>query len=244
MPLQVGPEHHRLRAGRSTRSPSTSPRFPLFSGVEPRVLRRMLQSATLRHLEPHEVLVREGEFHERLFVVLDGSVEQTTSSTTSDRNADPAARPGSFHGELAVMGNQEETYTITCVLPATVLEFPKATVYPADARVARRSTGTMEDLYQRRAIWTHAPNLAAVGARCPRTPSRPAVERDSSRCSSRARRVPRGRPTGDLLLWSGRGSCRVARRFGSDERVLQYFREGGRVRARSRSCSTSCSRRP
>ena len=94
MPLQVGPSI--TGSGWSLDALANHvASLPLFSGVEPDVLRRMLQSTTLRRLEPHEVLVREGEFHERLFVVLDGSVEQTTSSTTSDRTRILLLGPGS-----------------------------------------------------------------------------------------------------------------------------------------------------
>ena len=223
MPLQVGPSI--TGSGWSLDALANHvASFPLFEGVEPAVLRRMLQSATLRRLDPHDVLVREGEFHERLFVVLDGSVEQTTSSTTSDRTRILLLGPGSFHGELAVMGNQEETYTITCVLPATVLEFPKATVFRLmnEAPAFKR---TMEDLYQRRAIWTHArtsPLLAALPEE--------AVEDLLSKAQFRVLRpgtivFREGDQPGDLHLVRT-GFLRVARRFGSDERVLQYFREG------------------
>ena len=223
MPLQVGPSI--TGSGWSLDALANHvASLPLFSGVEPDVLRRMLQSTTLRRLEPHEVLVREGEFHERLFVVLDGSVEQTTSSTTSDRTRILLLGPGSFHGELAVMGNQEETYTITCVLPATVLEFPKATVFRL-MNEAPAFKATMEDLYQRRAIWTHArtsPLLAALPEE--------AVEDLLSKAQFRVLRpgavvFREGDQPGDLHLVRT-GFLRVARRFGSDERVLQYFREG------------------
>lgn len=223
MPLQVGPSI--TGSGWSLDALANHvASLPLFSGVEPDVLRRMLQSTTLRRLEPHEVLVREGEFHERLFVVLDGSVEQTTSSTTSDRTRILLLGPGSFHGELAVMGNQEETYTITCVLPATVLEFPKATVFRL-MNEAPTFKATMEDLYQRRAIWTHArtsPLLAALPEE--------AVEDLLSKARFRVLRpgavvFREGDQPGDLHLVRA-GFLRVARRFGSDERVLQYFREG------------------
>jgi CRP-like cAMP-binding protein/Fe-S-cluster-containing hydrogenase component 2 len=223
MPLQVGPSI--TGSGWSLDALANHvASLPLFSGVEPDVLRRMLQSTTLRRLDPHDVLVREGEFHERLFVVLDGSVEQTTSSTTSDRTRILLLGPGSFHGELAVMGNQEETYTITCVLPATVLEFPKATVFRLmnEAPAFKR---TMEDLYQRRAIWTHArtsPLLAALPEE--------AVEDLLSKAQFRVLRpgavvFREGDQPGDLHLVRT-GFLRVARRFGADERVLQYFREG------------------
>jgi CRP-like cAMP-binding protein/Fe-S-cluster-containing hydrogenase component 2 len=223
MPLQVGPNI--TGSGWSLDALANHvTSLPLFAGVEPAVLRRMLQSATLRRLEPQDVLVREGEFHERLFVVLDGSVEQTTSSTTSDRTRILLLGPGSFHGELAVMGNQEETYTITCVLPATVLEFPKATVF----RLMNESPPfkrTMDDLYQRRAIWTHArtsPLLAALPEE--------AVEDLLSKAQFRVIRpgtvvFREGDQPGDLHLVRT-GFLRVARRFGSEERVLQYFREG------------------
>jgi CRP-like cAMP-binding protein/Fe-S-cluster-containing hydrogenase component 2 len=223
MPLQVGPS---ITGSGWTLDALANhvAAFPLFEGVEPAVLRRMLQSATLRRLDPHDVLVREGEFHERLFVVLDGSVEQTTSSTTSDRTRILLLGPGSFHGELAVMGNQEETYTITCVLPATVLEFPKATVFRLmnEAPAFKR---TMDDLYQRRAIWTHArtsPLLAALPEE--------AVEDLLSKAQFRVLRpgtvvFREGDQPGDLHLVRT-GFLRVARRFGSQERVLQYFREG------------------
>ncbi len=223
MPLQVGPNI----AGSGWTLDALS-RFvaelPLFEGVDPSVLRRMLQSATLRHLEPRETLVREGEYHERLFVVIDGSVEQTASSTTSDRTRILLLGPGSFHGELAVMGNQEETYTISCVLAATVLELPKTTVYRL-MREAPSFKKTMEDLYQRRAIWTHArtsPLLAALPEE--------AVEHLLSKAEFRVLRpgatvFREGDQPGDLHLVRT-GFLRVARRFGPDERVLQYFREG------------------
>ncbi len=223
MPLQVGPNI----AGSGWTLDALAKHvagFPLFEGVDPAVLRRMLQSATLRHLEPREVLVREGEYHERLFVVLDGSVEQTTASTTSDRTRILLLGPGSFHGELAVMGNQEETYTITCVLPATVLEFPKATVYRM-MNEAPSFKDTMDDLYRRRAIWTHArtsPLLAAL--------PQDAVEDLLANAEFRVLRpgaivFREGDQPGDLHLVRA-GFLRVARTFGSDERVLQYYREG------------------
>ena len=223
MPLQVGPNISGSGWTLDVLSTFVGT-LPLFDGVAPAVLRRMLQSATLRHLEPHEVLVREGEYHERLFVVIDGSVEQTASSTDSDRTRILLLGPGSFHGELAVMGNQEETYTITCVLPATILELPKATVYRL-MREAPSFERTMEDLYQRRAIWTHArtsPLLSAL--------PEDAVQDLLSKAEFRVLRpgaivFREGDQPGDLHLVRA-GFLRVARHFGVEERVLQYYREG------------------
>jgi CRP-like cAMP-binding protein/Fe-S-cluster-containing dehydrogenase component len=132
--------------------------------------------------------------------------------------------PGSFHGELAVIGNQQEAYTITAVLPATVLEIPKATVYRL-MREAPAFGARMEDLYRRRAIWTYArsaPLLAAL----PETVVDELLARAKFRVLREGTVVFReGDQPGDLHLVRA-GFLRVARRFGAEERVLQYYREG------------------
>src|SRR6185503_12076944 len=59
--------------------------FALFDGVPPVELRRLLLKVTLRRLRPGDILCREGQYHERLYVVLEGHLEQTTSSVGSKR---------------------------------------------------------------------------------------------------------------------------------------------------------------
>jgi len=58
---------------------------PIFAGTAVADLRRLLLSVTLRQLVPGEELCREGEFHERLYVVLSGSVEQTSLAGPAGR---------------------------------------------------------------------------------------------------------------------------------------------------------------
>jgi ferredoxin len=82
--------------------------IPLFGGVEPPLLRRMLLSSTLRQLAADEILCREGEYHERLYIVLDGQVEQSVADSAGRRTRILLMGSGSFHGELSVLGNQEE----------------------------------------------------------------------------------------------------------------------------------------
>lgn len=223
MPLQVGPN---ITGSGWTLDALAQhlAQFPLFAGVVPEHLRRMLLSSTLRRLEQGEILVREGEFHERLFVILDGTVEQTASSTANDRTRILLLGPGSFHGEMAVMGNQEESFTITAVLPSTVVEFPKATVFRL-MREAASFKQTMDELYRRKALWTQA-RTAPLLASLPEA----AVEDLLSKAEFRVL-VPgqtvfaEGDQPGDLFLVRT-GFLRVARTFGRDERVLQYYREG------------------
>ncbi len=61
--------------------------LPIFAGTAVGDLRRLLLTVTLRQLVPGEELCREGEFHERLYVVLSGSVEQTALEFASSSSA-------------------------------------------------------------------------------------------------------------------------------------------------------------
>jgi CRP-like cAMP-binding protein/Fe-S-cluster-containing hydrogenase component 2 len=198
--------------------------IPLFQGVEPLHLRRMLLSGTLRQLASDEILCREGQYHERLFIVLDGQIEQSMTDASNNRAHILVMGPGSFHGELSVLGNHEESYTLTAIRASIVLELTKATVY----RLKKESTpfrNTMDELYRRRALWTYArqsPLLAAVPER--------AVEsllKQSHLQSLRAGEIlyREGDRPGNLYI-ARSGFLKVARKVGESELVLQYFREG------------------
>jgi CRP-like cAMP-binding protein/Fe-S-cluster-containing hydrogenase component 2 len=223
MPLQIGPNVFQSTWTLDALSNHLA-NLPLFRGVEPAHLRRILLSVTLRRLVPGEVLCREGQYHERLYIVLDGAVQQST--TTSDRQQTQilVMGPGSFHGEIAVLGNQQELFTITALADSIVVEFPKAAVF----RLMRESQvfdRTMTELYRRRATWTQAK-------------SHPLLEKFSvQEVESLLREATfkvyqpgevvylEGSPAADLFIVRS-GFLKVGVRHGDKERVLQYFREG------------------
>ena len=134
----------------------------LFAGVDLASLRRLLLKSTLRQLDRYEVLCREGEFHERLYVVLSGSLEQTSQVSATHRVRILMFGPGSFFGELAIMADQPEPFTVTAVEVSVVVEIPKAA-----ARLlmdnAPTFRATMDELYRRRALWTYARKPSVFG---------------------------------------------------------------------------------
>jgi len=198
--------------------------FPLFQGVEPLHLRRMLLSSTLRQLASNEVLCRERQYHERLFVLLDGQIEQSVIDAANRRARILVMSPGSFHGELAVLGNQEEAYTLTAIRSSIVLELTKATVH----RLKKESLAfqrTMDELYRRRALWTFArqsPLLAAL----PESAVEALLEQSHLQVLRSGEVLYReGDRPGNLYITRA-GFLKVARKAGQAELVLQYFREG------------------
>jgi len=223
MPMQVGPDVYASNWTLDSLAGHLAG-LSLFHAVEPRHLRRILLSVTLRRLAPGEVLCREGQFHERLYVVLDGAVQQSTTTADREQAKVLVLGPGTFHGEMAVLGNQEELFTITALSDSLVVEFTKAAVHRLMQESMPFAT-TMQEIYRRRAVWTQVRNHPLLAAL-------PEQEVESLLADATLRVLRpggvvyrEGDPPSDLFLVRA-GFLRVARRFGADERVLQYFRDG------------------
>lgn len=223
MPLQVGEAVSQSQWTLDSLSTYLT-EIPLFNNVEPKHLRRMLLSSTLRQLTSGEVLCREGQYHERLYIVLEGQIEQSIKDASNQDTRILIMGAGSFHGELAVLGDQEESYTLTAIRSSIVLELTKATVY----RLKKESTpfrNTMDEVYRRRALWTYArqsPLLSAL--------SESALEDLLKKSHLKVLR------SGEILYREGdkqsnlyitrTGFLKVTRKVDDAELALQYFREG------------------
>jgi len=198
--------------------------FPLFNDVDPLHLRRMLLSSTLRQLTSGEVLCREGQYHERLFVLLEGQIEQSMKDSTGTEARILVMGPGSFHGELAVLGNQEESYTLTAIRTSIVLELTKATVH----RLKKESSSfrsTMDELYRRRALWTYARQSPLMSA-LPEGDVENLLKRSHLRVLRSGEVLYNEGDKPSNLFITRAGYLRVSRKSGAGELVLQYFREG------------------
>jgi CRP-like cAMP-binding protein/Fe-S-cluster-containing hydrogenase component 2 len=196
----------------------------LFAGVPFADLRRLLLKITLRRLAAGEELCREGEFHERLYVVLEGALEQTAGGVRI-----LVLGPGSFLGEMAIMADQPEPFSVTARLVTVVVEAPKAAVHRLmDAAPAFRAT--LEALYGRRAIHSYAMRPSVLGA----LPA-PAVEELLAHASlvplkAGQALLREGQPPEDAFIVRT-GFLRVTRKVpaapaGTPDEVLVYFREG------------------
>jgi putative ABC transport system ATP-binding protein len=86
-----------------------------FSALNPADLTRIAETATLRHYEPGEVIVREGEAGDELFLISEGEVEVV-------RHDHEVARlgPAEFFGEAALLSGQPRNATVVAAEPVDV----------------------------------------------------------------------------------------------------------------------------
>ena len=196
----------------------------VFRGAPAKPLRRLVQQSTLRLVAPGEVLCKDGDFYERLAVVLSGSLVQTSTGPRGELFHLVGLGPGSFLGEVGVLGDCPEPYGAVAREASIVLEAPKLAVLRLMEQ-APTVGETLDLVYARHALWNHARKPGCLGT----LPEAAILELFAE---AELALVPAGEPLfaqGDAprdfyLVRSG--FLRAVRRDGAGERVLTYFREG------------------
>jgi CRP-like cAMP-binding protein len=89
---------------------------PLFSALNARELRQVLQVTEVEQYTDRQVIVREGEQGEQLYIVLSGQVEVMRSGA-------PVARldPGEHFGEMALIRNQPRSASARAMGPTQLM---------------------------------------------------------------------------------------------------------------------------
>lgn len=196
----------------------------VFRGASARDLRRLILKSTLRLLVPGEELCKEGEFHERLCVVLSGSLEQTVAGPRGQALHILMLGPGTFFGEMGVLGDAPEPFSVVAREKTIVLEAPKVAVQRL-MDFSPPFKETLEGLYARRALWSYARNPTALGALPEAATDELLREAKLELLSSGQILIRQGDPPTDVFLVRS-GFLRASQISAGSERVLTYFREG------------------
>jgi putative ABC transport system ATP-binding protein len=83
-----------------------------FSALNPADLTRIAETATLRHYEPGEVIIREGDAGNQLFLISEGEVEVLREDHEVARLG-----PAEFFGEAALLSGQPRNATVVATEP-------------------------------------------------------------------------------------------------------------------------------
>ncbi len=96
---------------------------PLFGGLDEAQMSRLVELGEIVDLAPGELLISEGDAADALYVVLDGELDVTKRSGTSEI---PLARvgPGALQGEIAALEGGRRLASVRAVGVAEVLRIP------------------------------------------------------------------------------------------------------------------------
>ena len=89
---------------------------PFFSSLSKRELSTVAQNTDELDIAEGQVLAREGEFGHEFFVIVEGSAEvRRGGAHVADLG------PGDFFGEMALLGEERRTATVTATSPMRVI---------------------------------------------------------------------------------------------------------------------------
>jgi Fe-S-cluster-containing hydrogenase component 2/CRP-like cAMP-binding protein len=195
----------------------------LFRGAPVAALRRLVQKSTLRRVAAGETLYGDGDFYGRLAVVLSGSLVVTSTGPRGEQLYLVTLGPGSFAGEVGVLGDSPEAFGTLGREPSIVLESPKLAVLKLMEQ-APSFAATLDGLYARHGLQHHLKggglgrvSDAAIGALFETARLELVSAGDPLFAQGDA-------PTDFFLVKNG--FLRAARSDAAGERVLTYFHEG------------------
>jgi CRP-like cAMP-binding protein len=99
---------------------------PLFAGMPSDALQALVANLTLVSLETHELLFREGDPSDALYVIVEG--ELSVQAEGPPRTETARLGPGTFIGEVALMTDQPRSATVVCAQPAELLRIDRQTL--------------------------------------------------------------------------------------------------------------------
>ncbi|MEP7018160.1 MAG: Crp/Fnr family transcriptional regulator [Actinomycetota bacterium] len=143
---------------------------PLFAALNDESARALMESMTSSHLERSDILFREGEQGDRLYVIGEGKIKLGRSSVDGRENLLAILGPGEMFGELSLFDPGPRTATATAIaetqlialghedLDSFLLSRPAvaANLLAALARRLRRTNEALADL-----VFTDVPGRVA-----------------------------------------------------------------------------------
>lgn len=99
----------------------TLARVPLFSMMKKRELKNIADMAEVLLYEPGEMIIREGDSDGRLFVILAGEVAVVKNLGQSDERQLNTLGPGTYFGEMAVLGTSRRTASVKAASQAKLM---------------------------------------------------------------------------------------------------------------------------
>ena len=143
---------------------------PLFAALDDEAARALMESMTSSHLERSDILFREGEQGDRLYVIGEGKIKLGRSSVDGRENLLAILGPGEMFGELSLFDPGPRTATATAIAETQLIALGHedldsflvgrpavaANLLAALARRLRRTNETLADL-----VFTDVPGRVA-----------------------------------------------------------------------------------
>jgi CRP-like cAMP-binding protein len=121
--------------------------LPLFEPLSDDQIHQLARGATLRRYTSGEMLVRQGEAGESLFVIKDGRVQVSVMSDNGQSTVVAAHGAGNFFGEMSLLTGEPRSASVSAVMDTEVVVVDKTDVtrlVMADHSIAEALSNVIE----------------------------------------------------------------------------------------------------
>ena len=122
---------------------------PFFSSLKKKDLAVISQQTDELDVPAGKVLAREGEIGHEFFVIQDGTAE-----VTRDGQRVGELGPGDFFGEMALLGEDVRTATVTATSPMTIIVMTRSSFRALDRSQPQVHAAVQDAIQQRRGAVT------------------------------------------------------------------------------------------
>lgn len=128
----------------------------LFHGLQQHELQALEKAARTRSVAKHVVIINEGDETDSLYLVLEGSVKVFLTDEQGREVIVSMDGPGSFFGELALLGHNRRSASVMTLEPSRLAILPGALFLDAMDRYPRLAINMARNLASRLKVTTES----------------------------------------------------------------------------------------
>lgn len=98
----------------------------MFASLDDDMLREIVSKIEFLHLEGQDILFREGDFGDALYIVVSGRLQVVAERRDGTRGAIGQIGTGEIVGEMALIGGELRTATVLAIRDSVIARLPKA----------------------------------------------------------------------------------------------------------------------
>ena len=192
--------------------------IPLMAQVQKPSLRELILQATVHHGSPGQVIYRENDFSDSLYMILQGKVAVTFSAQRPGDQPITLQR-GAFFGEMSLLSGRCRSGTVTSIGSSTLIEVPRKAMLRlmASEPAIRQFLDKTFNIRALRSLLSLSLEEDAL---------RGLAHKAQLKAFSKDEVIVNQREIGDAFYLVRSGSVKVSKRHGEKETMVKYLPAG------------------
>jgi putative YpdA family bacillithiol system oxidoreductase len=192
--------------------------IPLMAQVQKQSFRELILEATVHHVKPGQVIYRENDFSDSLYMILQGKVA-VTFSTQRPEDQPITLQCGAFFGEMSLLSGRCRSGTVTSIGSSTLIEVPRKAMLrliASEPAIKRFLDKTFSIRALRSLLSMSLEERAVEGL----------ARKAQIKAFSKDEVIVKQREVGDSFYLVRSGSVKISKRHGDKETVVKHLPAG------------------